>query len=87
MALRKPRAPATAWGRAFEVAFEAALAMVLGVVVGVYLDRRFDTEPIFLFVFLALGFAVCFRRLLSIKPPAPPGSDASGGNRNGEDRP
>ncbi len=87
MALRKPRTPTTAWGRAFEVAFEAALAMVLGVVVGVYLDRLFDTEPIFLFVFLALGFAVCFRRLLSIKPPAPPGSDASGGNRNGEDRP
>ncbi len=80
MALRKPRAPATAWGRAIEVAFEAALAMVLGVVVGVYLDRRFDTEPVFLFVFLALGFAVCFRRLLSIKPPDPPDPDRSGEN-------
>ncbi len=80
MALRKPRTPTTPRGRAFEVAFEAALAMLLGVVVGVYLDGRFDTEPVFLFVFLALGFAVCFRRLLSIKPPAPPGSDRSGEN-------
>ncbi len=84
MALRKPRTPATPWGRAFEVAFEAAMAMVLGVVVGVYLDRRFDTEPLFLFVFAALGFATCFRRLLSIKPPDPPGGEPPAGN-GGED--
>ena len=86
MALRKPR-PTTAWGRGFELAFEAALAMVLGVVVGVYLDRRFDTEPIFLFVFMALGFATSFRRLLSLKPPEPPGSDPPGQDRRGGNHP
>ena len=83
----KPRTPATAWGRAFEVAFEAAIAMVLGVVVGVYIDRRFDTEPVFLFVFLALGFATSLRLLLSIKPPGPPGSDPNGGDRSGQNHP
>jgi F0F1-type ATP synthase assembly protein I len=62
------------------VAFEAALAIVLGVALGVYLDRRFDTEPLFLFLFAALGFAVCFRRLLSIKPPDPPGGEPPPGN-------
>ena len=69
MAIRKPRSPVTAWGRAFEVAFEAGLAVILGVVIGNYLDGRFETSPLFLFVFLALGFATGIRRLLAIEWP------------------
>jgi F0F1-type ATP synthase assembly protein I len=68
MGLRRPR-PATAWGRAFEVAFEAGLAVVLGVALGVWLDERYDTSPLFLFVFMVIGFGASVKRLLSIQPP------------------
>jgi F0F1-type ATP synthase assembly protein I len=70
LAFRRPRAPVTAWGRAFEVSFEAGLAVILGVVIGHYLDGKLGTEPIFLFVFLALGFGTGVRRLLAIRWPA-----------------
>jgi F0F1-type ATP synthase assembly protein I len=69
MAIRKPRSPVTAWGQAFEVAFEVGLAVILGVLIGNYLDGRFETSPLFLFVFLALGFATGVRRLLGIRWP------------------
>jgi ATP synthase protein I len=63
----------TGSGRAFELAFEAGLSVLFGVVVGYYLDRWLDTEPIFLLVFMALGFAASVRILLSIRtPPAGP---------------
>ncbi len=66
MALR-PRTPTTPWARAFERSLEAALAVVVGVVLGYYCDRWLDTEPVFLFVFLILGFVAGFRRLLQIQ--------------------
>lgn len=69
MAVRKPRPPASSFGRAFEGAFEASLAVLLGVVVGYYLDRWLGTEPWLLFVFLVLGFATSVRRLMSIRWP------------------
>jgi F0F1-type ATP synthase assembly protein I len=68
MGLRRPR-PATAWGRAFEVAFEAGLAVVLGVAIGVWVDERYDSSPLFLFVFTAIGFGASVKRLLSLQPP------------------
>ncbi len=87
MAIRRPRPPATPWGRAFELSLEAGLAVVLGVVIGVYLDNRFDTEPVFLFVFLVLGFVTFVRRLLSIRPPQPAAPDDEPGARDpGEGR-
>jgi F0F1-type ATP synthase assembly protein I len=51
------------------VAFEAGLAVILGVLLGNWVDGRFGTSPLFLFVFLALGFATGVRRLLSIEWP------------------
>jgi F0F1-type ATP synthase assembly protein I len=63
----------TAWGRAFEVAFEAGLAVILGVVIGHWIDGKLGTEPIFLFVFLALGFATGLKRLLAMKWPTAAG--------------
>ena len=79
MALR-PRAPVTPIARAFEGALEAALAVVVGVVLGYYCDRWLGTEPIFLFVFLILGFVAGFRRLLQISWPGQGGRD-DGGSR------
>jgi ATP synthase protein I len=42
---------------------------VVGVVLGYYCDRWLGTEPVFLFVFLILGFVAGFRRLLRIQVP------------------
>jgi F0F1-type ATP synthase assembly protein I len=82
MGLRRPR-PATAWGRAFEVAFEAGLAVVLGVAIGVWLDDRYDTSPLFLFVFTAIGFGASVKRLLSLQPPK--GEEEKPGPSGGDD--
>ncbi|MGH2898607.1 MAG: AtpZ/AtpI family protein [Solirubrobacteraceae bacterium] len=51
-------------GRGVEAAWEAALSIVLGAVLGIYTDKWFDTSPVLLFVFLALGAVVAFRRLI-----------------------
>ncbi len=78
MALR-PRSSTSPLGRAFEGALEASLAVVVGVVLGYYCDRWLDTEPVFLFVFLILGFVAGFRRLLQIQWPDPTKRDDSSG--------
>ena len=84
MGLRRPKPPVTAWGRAFELAFEAGLAVVLGVIVGAWLDDRFDTSPVFILIFMALGFGVMVKRLLSFRiPAAPPDDGASDGSDRG----
>ena len=43
---------------------QIAISILLGVGAGIFLDRFFDTAPIFLFVFLCLGIAAAFRNLL-----------------------
>ena len=43
---------------------QVAISILLGVGIGIFLDRFFDTAPIFLFVFLCLGIAAAFRNLL-----------------------
>jgi ATP synthase protein I len=40
-----------------------ALSIALGAFIGYYLDRRFATQPIFLYIFLGLGIAAAFRNL------------------------
>jgi F0F1-type ATP synthase assembly protein I len=87
VAVRRPRSPATAWGRAFEVAFEAGLAVILGVLIGNWIDQKLETSPLFLFVFLALGFATGLRRLLSIQSPKGSNreNEAPGSDRESQD--
>lgn len=82
MALR-PRPPASQWGRAFEVSLQFALSILVGVVIGYYLDRWLGTESIFLFVFLALGFAAGIRNLLRLGPS----NSGGGGGGPGPGRP
>jgi ATP synthase protein I len=40
-----------------------ALSIVIGLAVGVYLDRRFETSPWCLLIFLVLGIAAGFRNI------------------------
>lgn len=40
-----------------------ALSIFIGLGIGVYLDRRFDTQPWLMFVFLGLGIAAAYRNI------------------------
>ncbi len=47
---------------------QVALSIFIGLGVGVWLDKKFDTAPVLMFIFLALGIAAGFRNIgLAIK--------------------
>ncbi len=52
---------------AYQGAVEAVLAVVLACLFGYWLDGRFGTSPIFLFLGLALGFAAFCVRLFRMQ--------------------
>ncbi len=98
MALR-PRPAASSWGRALELSLEFFLAVVVGLALGYYLDRWLGTEPVFLFLFLALGFAAGIRGMLRVQAadlerarrerdsePRDPHSASEGPERDASDR-
>jgi ATP synthase protein I len=45
------------------IGFSVALSIFIGLGVGVYLDRRFDTSPWCMLIFLILGIAAGFRNI------------------------
>jgi ATP synthase protein I len=45
------------------VGLSVALSIFIGLFIGLYLDRRFDTDPIFMFLFLGLGIAAGYRNI------------------------
>ena len=48
--------------------FQIALSIFIGLAVGIYLDRRFNTNPYLMLIFLGLGIAAAFRNIgLAIK--------------------
>ena len=50
------------------IGLSVALSIFIGLAVGVYLDRRFDTSPWLMLVFLAMGIAAGYRNIgLAIK--------------------
>lgn len=54
------------WNRLLQfstIGLEMGLSVVVGLLIGNYLDRRFDTDPWMLLLFLLLGFVAGFRRL------------------------
>jgi F0F1-type ATP synthase assembly protein I len=62
------------WGpaaRLLGVGFYICACIIGGILGGLWLDKRFDTEPIFLLVGLALGLGVAFWGVYQmIKPMA-----------------
>jgi ATP synthase protein I len=42
---------------------QVALSIFIGLALGMYLDKRFDTHPVLLFIFLGLGIAAGFRNI------------------------
>ncbi len=48
--------------------FQVALSIFIGLGIGVWLDKKFDTAPVLMFIFLGLGIAAGFRNIgLAIK--------------------
>jgi len=45
------------------VGLQVAFSIFIGVFIGIFLDRRFDTSPILMFVFLLLGTLAGFRNI------------------------
>lgn len=43
---------------------QVALSIVIGLFFGLWLDSRFETEPVLMFVFLGFGIAAGFRNIL-----------------------
>ena len=41
-----------------------ALSIFIGLFIGIWLDKKFDTEPVLLFVGLALGIAAGFSNII-----------------------
>lgn len=42
---------------------QVALSIFIGLALGIYLDKRFGTHPVLMFVFLGLGVAAGFRNI------------------------
>lgn len=57
-------APQAGWGRALDLGMQFSFAVVIGVALGYYLDRWFETEPVFLLIFMGFGFAAGIRSLI-----------------------
>jgi ATP synthase protein I len=50
------------------IGFSVAFSIFIGLGIGVYLDRKFDTHPWLMFLFLGLGIAAGYRNIaLAIK--------------------
>ncbi|GBC64153.1 F0F1 ATP synthase subunit [Desulfonema ishimotonii] len=50
------------------IGLSVALSIFIGLGIGVYLDRRYDTNPLWTLIFIGLGVAAGFRNIgLAIK--------------------
>ncbi|WP_022703986.1 AtpZ/AtpI family protein [Pseudorhodobacter ferrugineus] len=93
----KPVAARTESGKAFSqgemawrMVIELVSGMLLGLSIGFGLDYAFDTQPVFLVIFVLLGFVAGVRTMLrtaqtmAIEPNQPSG-DKRPGNDRGDD--
>ncbi|HTO52223.1 MAG TPA: AtpZ/AtpI family protein [Myxococcota bacterium] len=67
---RRPRYAPIAMGRTAEAAWEASLSVVAGAGIGYLADRWAGTAPWLMVVFVVLGTAAAFRRLLVLAKAA-----------------
>jgi len=45
------------------LSFSIALSIVIGLAIGVWLDKRYDTSPVWTLIFLVLGVIAGFRNI------------------------
>lgn len=56
--------PSTAWGVASRMGVELVAAIAVGAFIGFWVDKWFDTKPLFLIILLFLGFASGLRNVI-----------------------
>jgi ATP synthase protein I len=61
-----PRLAPIKMGRTAEAAWEASLSVVVGAVIGIFADKWLGTAPWLTIVFVVLGAAAAFRRLIRL---------------------
>ena len=61
-----PRLAPIKMGRTAEAAWEASLSVVVGAVIGYFADKWAGTAPWLMVVFVVLGTAAAFRRLIRL---------------------
>lgn len=50
------------------IGLSVALSIFIGLAIGLYIDKRYNTSPWFMFIFLCLGIAAGYRNIgLAIK--------------------
>lgn len=72
-----PRSASQRMASAYQGAVEAVVAMVISALAGYWIDGRFGTAPIGLFVGMTIGFAAFVVRLLRMRTLM--GDEGSGG--------
>jgi ATP synthase protein I len=60
-------------------------SVVIGLGLGYYVDRRFGTEPVFLLIFMGLGFAAGILALVRFARANTPSADANPDEPNESD--
>ena len=63
---RPPRLAPIKMGRTAEAAWEASLSVVVGAAIGYFADKWAGTAPWLMVVFVVLGTAAAFRRLIRL---------------------
>lgn len=60
----KPQGSASAWGRAMRISSDLLAGLFVGCLLGLGLDHWLGTQPLFLLVGIALGFAAGLRNMM-----------------------
>ncbi|WP_425410975.1 AtpZ/AtpI family protein [Hyphococcus sp.] len=60
----RPQGSASAWGRAMRISSDLLAGLFVGCLLGLGLDHWLETQPAFLLVGMALGFAAGLRNMM-----------------------
>lgn len=72
-----PKGSASAWGRAMRISSDLLAGLFVGCLLGLGLDRWLETQPLFLLVGIALGFAAGLRNMMrTLKDDSEQSSDS-----------
>ncbi|MCS7202781.1 MAG: AtpZ/AtpI family protein [Dictyoglomus sp.] len=63
---KKPKSPWEIFNIAFSLGTSVLASLLVGIFLGYYLDKIFDTSPVFLLAGIALGIWVGFRDIFRI---------------------
>ena len=71
-------------GAAYQGAIEAVFAIPVAIGIGYFVDRRFETDPVFVFVGVGVGFAAFVMRLWRLGRELQKAAEEDAGGRGDE---